>query len=172
MAGKTTLKFMRRKKYPSVRQYYSHSELTARFRSASRAGFRFLKAARAAGSFAAVAAGVYLLSAGTSWADPVTVPANIDSSLQKLAVHAAQSMPETQAVGAHSQIAKISGADKAQIPGRWDANDRVLVHIHLNGQLALDEVAKGVQALSGQVLDTLATYRHGVIAAYVPPTNS
>lgn len=134
----------------------------------SRAAFRLLKAVRAAGSFAAVAAGVYLASAGTSWGDPVAIPDNIDSSLQKLALHAVQSMPETQAPGVHSQIAKIYVADKGQIPGRWDANDRVLVHIHLNGQLALDEVAKGLQALNGQVLDTLATYRHGVIAAFVP----
>src|ERR1700751_38619 len=108
MDGKTTLKFMIRKKYSSVRQYCSHSGLTARFRSASGAVFRLLKAVGATGSFAAVAAGVYFVSPGTSWGDPVAVPDNIDSSLQKLALHALQSMPEALATGAHSQIAKIN----------------------------------------------------------------
>lgn len=159
---------MRRKIFSSMRQFYSNAELTTRFRSALCAVFRLLKAARAAGSIAAVATGVYLASAGISWGDPVAVPDNIDSSLQKLALHAVQSIPEAQVTGVHSQIAKINDEDKAQIPGRWDANDRVLVHVYLDGQLALDEVAKGVQALRGQVLDTLATYRHGLIAAYVP----
>src|SRR5271165_2667667 len=168
MDGRTRLKFMRRKKYSSVSQFYSYFDLTARFRYMSRAAFRLLKAVRAAGSFAAVAAGVYLASAGTSWGDPVAVPDNVDSSLQKLALHAVQSMPETQAPGVHSQIAKVDVANKAQLFGRWDAKDRVLVHIHLDGQVRLDEVANVVKALNGQVLDTLATYRHGVIAAYVP----
>src|SRR5208282_1266548 len=130
--------------------FYSRAELTTRFRSASCAVLRLLKAARAAGSVAAVATGVYLASAGISWGDPVAVPDNIDSSLQKLALHAMQSIPEAQVTGVHSQIAKINDEDKAQIPGRWDANDRVLVHVYLDGQLAVDEVAKGVQALRGQ----------------------
>jgi hypothetical protein len=159
---------MRRKKYSSVSQFYSYFELSARFRYMSRAVFRLLKAVRAAGSFAAVAAGVYLGSAGTSWGDPVAIPDNIDSSLQKLALYATQSMPETAVPGVHSQIAKVNVADKTQIFSRWDAKDRVLVHIHLDGKMPLDKAAKAVQALNGQVLDTLATYRHGVIAAYVP----
>jgi hypothetical protein len=55
-------------------------------------------------------------------------------------LHAKQTMPEAQVAGVHSQIAKIELADKGQLRGRWDANDRVLVHVLLDGQSTLDEV--------------------------------
>ena len=77
-------------------------------------------------------------------------------------------MPEAQVPGVHGQIAKINAIDKAQIAGRWDANDRVLVHVHLDGQAALDAVARQVQSLQGRVLDRNENYRHGILAAYLP----
>jgi Subtilase family len=115
-----------------------------------------------------LAAGIYFGTIGFSWGDPAPVVLNLDSSLQKLALHAKQAMPEAQVAGVHAQIAKVNSLDKAQIYGRWDANDRVLVHIHLDGQAALYQVAKQVQSLQGQVLDRNVSYRHGVLAAYVP----
>ena len=44
----------------------------------------------------------------------------------------------------------------------------MLVHVHLDGQATLDAVAKHVQSLQGQVLDRNESYRHGILAAYVP----
>ncbi len=115
-----------------------------------------------------LAASVYFATVGLSWGDPPEVAANMDCSLQKLALHAKQTMPEAQVAGVHSQIAKIETADKEQIRGRWDANDRVLVHVLLDGQSTLDEVAEKVQAIQGNVVDRAPNYRHGLLAAYVP----
>jgi hypothetical protein len=57
--------------------------------------------------------------------------ANIDSPLQKLALHAKQSMPEANVAGVHGQNAIINSTDRTQIPGRFDDKNRVLVHVHL-----------------------------------------
>ena len=103
-----------------------------------------MTAARKLNAIVVIAAGIYFGATGISFGQPVAVPDNIDSPLQKLALHAMQTMPEAQAVGVHGQIAKVSSSDKTQIPGRWDADDRVLVHIHLNGEAALADVAKAV----------------------------
>jgi hypothetical protein len=43
----------------------------------------------------------------------------------------------------------------------------VLVHVHLDGRAALDDVAAQVQSLQGRVLDRAENYRHGILAAYV-----
>ena len=119
-------------------------------------------------AFRVLAASIYFATSGLSWGAAPEVAVNIDASLQKLALHARQTMPEAQVAGVHAQIVKVSAADKAQIPGRWDANDRVLVHVHLDGQGTLDAVARHVQSLQGQVLDHNESYRHGILAAYVP----
>jgi hypothetical protein len=115
-----------------------------------------------------LAAGIYFGMVGFSWGDPATIAANLDSSLQKLALHAKEAMPEAEVSGVHAQIAKVNATDKAQLGGRWDANDRVLVHIHLDGLASLDQVAKQVQSLQGQVLDRNESYRHGILAVYLP----
>ncbi len=103
--------------------------------------------------------------AGAFCAEPL---ANIDSPLQKLASHAKLAMPDANVAGPHGQIAKLSNLDRTQIPGRFDAKDRVLVHVHLDGHATLDELAKKVESLQGQVLGRNATYRHGILAAYLP----
>ena len=76
--------------------------------------------------FRVLAASIYFATIGLSWGAEPEVTVNIDASLQKLALHARQTMPEAQVAGVHAQIVKVSAVDKAQIPGRWDANDRVL----------------------------------------------
>lgn len=93
---------------------------------------------------------------------------NIDSALQKLALHAALALPDSNVAGPHGQIARISALDRAQTPGRFDAQDRVLVHVHLDGSSSMDEVTRQVQSLKAQVLAGNATYRHGIFAAYLP----
>jgi hypothetical protein len=168
MEGIQHIQFMRRKHISSARRFHSHFESINRFGFAFFERGELLKAARKRNAFVVIAAGIYFGAIGISLGGTAAVPDNIDSPLQKLALHAIQTMPEAQVAGVHGQIAKVSGSDKAQIPGRWDANDRVLVHIHLNGGAALTDVAKAVESLQGQVLDVSQTYGHGIIAAYVP----
>jgi hypothetical protein len=66
------------------------------------------------------------------------------------------------------QIAKVTDSDKALIRGRFDAQDRVLIHVMLNGQSSIDEVAAQIESLQGRVLDRNPNFRHGILAAYVP----
>jgi hypothetical protein len=103
--------------------------------------------------------------AGAFCAEPL---ANIDSPLQKLALHAKQSMPEANVAGVHGQNAIINSTDRTQIPGRFDDKNRVLVHVHLDGRSSLDEITKQLESVHGQVLDCNSTYRHGILAAYLP----
>jgi hypothetical protein len=93
---------------------------------------------------------------------------NLDSGLSLLSEHASLAMPEAGATGVHSQIAKVSDADKELLGGRFDDQDRVLVHVLLDGRSSLDQVAQQVESLQGIVLGRNATYRHGILAAYVP----
>ncbi|HTD15772.1 MAG TPA: S8 family serine peptidase [Chthoniobacterales bacterium] len=93
---------------------------------------------------------------------------NLDSGLFVLSEHAKLSVPEAGATGAHSQMAQVSDADKELIRGRFDDQDRVLVHVLLDGRSSLDQVAQQVESLQGVVLGRNATYRHGILAAYIP----
>jgi hypothetical protein len=93
---------------------------------------------------------------------------NLDVGLSTLSQHVKSLMPEASAPGIHSQIAKISSTDKDLIPGRFDEQDRVLVHVLLDGQKSIDEVGRQIDSLKGAVLDRNSTYRHGILAAYVP----
>ena len=93
---------------------------------------------------------------------------NLDVGLTALSEHAKSSMPEAIIPGAHSVIAKVSATDKDLIPARFDEQDRVLVHVLLDGQNSADEVGRQIQSLKGTVLDRNSTYRHGILAAYVP----
>jgi len=70
--------------------------------------------------------------------------------------------------GVHGQNAIINSTDRTQIPGRFDDKNRVLVHVHLDGRSSLDEVTKQLESVHGQVLDCNTTYRHGILAAYLP----
>ena len=92
---------------------------------------------------------------------------NLDCWLLTLSQHAGLSMPNADAAGVHGQIAKVSAADKAIIRGRFDAQDRVLVHVLLNGQTSIDDVAAQMKYLQGQVLDREPNVHHGIFAAYV-----
>jgi hypothetical protein len=77
---------------------------------------------------------------------------SVGLGIQKLALHARQMMPEAQVAGIHSQIAKVSAADKTGIPGRWDSSDRVLVHFDANGKrLAVPEVRLKPEVVDGVI---------------------
>jgi Subtilase family len=107
------------------------------------------------------------ITVGVSRAEQAAAP-NLDSRLLGLAQHAKLSVPDAGVAGPHSQIAKVSATDKLLIHGRFDDLDRVLVHVMLNGQDSLDNVAGRLESLQGHVLDRNSTYRHGVISAYLP----
>jgi hypothetical protein len=168
MGGTKGINYMRRKHISSAHRFYLHFESTTLFGSVFCLRGGLSKAARKLTLIGVIAAGFYFGATGVSLGGTAAVADNIDAPLQRLALHAMQTMPEAQVVGVHSQIARVSVSDKAQIPGRWDANDRVLVHIHLNGAAALADVVKAVASLQGHVLDVSSTYGHGIIAAYVP----
>jgi hypothetical protein len=93
---------------------------------------------------------------------------NLDSGLSILSEHASSLIPDAGAQGVHSQIAPVNSAEKAIVDGRFDDQGRVLVHVLLNGQNSVDQIAAQVEALQGLVLGTEATYRQGIIAAYLP----
>jgi hypothetical protein len=93
---------------------------------------------------------------------------NLDSRLLLLSQHAKSVLSDASVAGPHSQIAKVSAADKTWIHGRFDEVDRVLVHVMLNGQDTLDSVALHLESLQGHVLDRNYGYRHGVLTAYLP----
>jgi Subtilase family len=93
---------------------------------------------------------------------------NLDSALSLLAQRAKSSISEAGANGAYSQTAKVSDADKGLVGGRFDDQDRVLVHVLLDGCSSLDQVAQQIESLQGHVLGRSAAYRHGILAAYVP----
>ena len=93
---------------------------------------------------------------------------NLDVGLSALSEHAKSFMPEASAPGMHSQIAKVSDSDKGLTPGRFDEQDRVLVHVLLDGQSSIEDVERQIDSLKGAVLDRSSTYRHGILAAYVP----
>src|ERR1700683_4694097 len=100
-----------------------------------------------------LAATCYLGTALRASCDQPAAASNLDCWLLTLAQHASLSMPSADVPGVHGQIAKVTDADKALIRGRFDAQDRVLVHVMLDGQSSIDEVAAQIGSLQGQVLD-------------------
>ncbi|MBV8101788.1 MAG: hypothetical protein JOZ31_21805, partial [Verrucomicrobia bacterium] len=83
---------------------------------------------------------------------------NLDSALSLLSERSNSAMPEASSTGVHSQIAKVSDTDKELIGGRFDDQDRVLVHVLLDGRSSLDQVAQQVESLQGVILGRNATY--------------
>ncbi len=115
-----------------------------------------------------VAGTCYLGTALRASCDQAAAAANLDCWLLTLAQHASLSMPNADVPGAHGQIARVTDADKASIRGRFDAQDRVLVHVMLNGQTSIDDIAAQIEFLQGQALDRDPNFHHGIFAAYVP----
>jgi hypothetical protein len=66
-------------------------------------------------------------------------------------------------------VAPQAQVDTRDIPGRFDAQGRVLVDIHLNGTERMDAVERALNSQQIRVQAKNATFHHGVIAAYVTP---
>ena len=115
---------------------------------------------------------LFLSSASTSLAaDPGTV-ANIDAGLRSLVDHvqnvAQQTGPSTSSLGNPSSPTPRS--DDIRLGGsvRFDEQGRVLVHVHLDGTQSMPAIERALTSLNAKVLDKMESYRHGVVAAYLP----
>ena len=98
----------------------------------------------------------------TLGADP-SVPQNVDSHLQRLIERA------KSALAPNSNVAPPAQVDVRDIPGRFDATGRVLVHIHLDGTQSIESVERALNAQGIGVQAKSANYRHGIMAAYLAP---
>ena len=92
---------------------------------------------------------------------------NIDSALQKL-VAGKKSTAVTANVAAKTLSSNSLRPPKSTTPGRYDAIGRVMVHVNLDGTATLAQVATAIVNLKGTVLATNPTYRHGILAAFLP----
>jgi Subtilase family len=115
-----------------------------------------------------LAATCYLGTSLRASSEEPAAATNLDCWLLTLSQHASLSMPNADVAGVHGQIAKVTDSDKALMRGRFDAQDRVLVHVMLDGRTSIDEVAAKLEALQGQVLDRNPSFHHGIMAAFVP----
>jgi hypothetical protein len=111
------------------------------------------------------------LSSISFGADPTTV-ANIDSALQHVIdyAHNLAQQNNPMAAGPKSLPAPVVQPDgiRLQSLARFDEQGRVLVHVHLDGNQSMDATKRALASLHAQVLDDIASYRHGIIAAYLP----
>src|ERR1700738_1145836 len=92
--------------------------------------------------------------------------ANIDSNLQHIVGRiqsGALNRSQNFAV-APSQSEKI----RLNSPGRFDESGRVLVHVNLDGTQPLESVEQALTASGAKVVAKNSSYRHGVVAAYLP----
>jgi hypothetical protein len=101
-------------------------------------------------------------------ADP-SVPANVDSHLQRLIQRAKNAASPNTNLAPQTLATSPGQPDIRDIPGRFDASSLVLVHIHLNGTQSIEAVEHALSSQHIQVQAKNATYRHGVMAAYLTP---
>jgi hypothetical protein len=101
-----------------------------------------------------------VLAIGTSMAvsAKTAVPDNIGGGLRQLV--------EARASAAASPAAKAGALLEPRV--LHDAQQRVLVNVWLDGRHPISTVHQSLAALGGSVHAELGSYRHGVIAAYLP----
>jgi hypothetical protein len=108
---------MRRNIISSGVCFCSNSGFTAQFVPCFFESLRWVRVRPAATILMVLAATIYFGTVGLSWGAPPAVAINIDASLQKLALHAKQTITVAQVAGVHSQMAKISAVDKSADSG-------------------------------------------------------
>jgi hypothetical protein len=110
---------------------------------------------------------LWLISLSNTLAADPSVPVNVDSHLQRLIQRAKNATkpnlaPQTFATP-QAQL------DTTDIPGRFDTQGRVLVHIHLDGTQSIDALERVLNSRNIKIQAKNATYRHGIMAAYLTP---
>jgi hypothetical protein len=101
-------------------------------------------------------------------ADP-TVPANVDSHLQRLIQRWKNTATPNTNVAAQTLATPLAQLDTRDIPGRFDTNGRVLVDIHLDGRQNIDAVERALNSQQIQIQAKNATFHHGIMSAYLTP---
>ena len=107
----------------------------------------------------------------TFGAEPLPV-ANIDSGLQHLVdyVHnfpRANGQSSASSKGLAASVAQPDGI-RLQTLARFDEEGRALVHVHLDGNQSMEAIERVLTSLNAKVLDKIESYRHGIVAAYLP----
>jgi Subtilase family len=112
--------------------------------------------------------GVFFLSTALAslGADP-SVPANIDSHLQRWVEQANAGNSARATILPRALAAPAPSSGVSSIPGRFDASGRVLVHIHLDGTQSLETVEKALISQGISIQAKSSTYRHGIMAAFL-----
>ncbi|MBV8586538.1 MAG: hypothetical protein JO308_09655, partial [Verrucomicrobia bacterium] len=103
------------------------------------------------------------LSAVALGAD-ASVPANLDSHLQRWVE---QSMLNGTANTPRAFSIPLRTPQMMGIPGRFDAQGRALVQIHLDGTQSMQAVENALRSQQIQILAKNNLYRHGVFAGYL-----
>src|ERR1700722_11542725 len=98
--------------------------------------------------------------------------ANIDSSLQHL-VDNVQTLPlQNSAMSASTKnlVGSMTQSDAIRLrrEARFDEQGRALVHVHLDGTQSMETIERVLTSLDAKVLSRMASYRHGMVAAYLP----
>ena len=108
---------------------------------------------------------LWLAGAPSAVAADTSVPANVDSHLQRLI----QRWKSTATPSTNVAPQTLATPLAQDIPGRFDASGRVVVHIHLDGTQSIEAVEQALNAQQIKIQAKNATYRHGIMAAYLTP---
>ena len=109
---------------------------------------------------------LWLVGPPSAVAADLSVPANVDSHLQRLLERWNSTATSSTNVAPQTVATPL---DTRDIPGRFDASGRVLVHIHLDGTQSMEAVEHALNAQQIKIQAKNATYRHGIMAAYLTP---
>jgi hypothetical protein len=134
--------------------------------------FRFILSLPAISLCCSFLGALLLGSTSISFAAGPTTVANIDSSLQNLVdyAHNVAQRNSPTAPSPKNPSAPIAQSDDIPLrrPVRFDEQGRVLVHVHLDGTQSMPFVERALASLNAKVLDKMESYRHGLVAAYLP----
>jgi Subtilase family len=116
-----------------------------------------------------VVAALWLVGPPSAVAADSSVPANVDSHLQRLIQQWKSKVTPSTNVAPQTLATPPAQSDTRDMPGRFDASGRVLVHIHLDGTQSIEAVERALNAQQIKIQAKNATYRHGIMAAYLTP---
>src|ERR1700747_2287186 len=116
-----------------------------------------------------VVAALWLVGPPSAVAADSSVPANVDSHLQRLIQQWKSKVTPSTNVAPQTLATPPAQSDTRDIPGRFDSSGRVLVHIHLDGTQSIEAVERASNAQQIKIQAKNATYRNGIMAAYLTP---
>jgi hypothetical protein len=116
-----------------------------------------------------------LLASGTAVAQgnskSASMPKNISPGLQHLLQHLRTGQPVDLSRESYSldmRTGKVSHQPGSSLKMIYDANNRVLVSVHLNGQMTLDQMRQAIEQGGSRVTAHSANFGKGIIDAYMP----